>query len=348
MTMFSRRIAFPAFVTAVLSIAAGSVAISGYATNQTQTDTAYDEALETGRTALNAKRFEDALDAFRAANDLRKKASAEAWHGQCLAYYGLGAFKDAGKACAEGLEHVGDDARLVQRLHHDRGLALAALARKNTDKVLKEAEDEFRTVVAMPGAAPVAWYNLGAVILRQGRDEEGIATLETYLSLSADEPETVLAKRMIENPRRAREPFAEEFSFTSLGGEFIRLEDMRGKTILVDFWGMWCPPCRAATPQLVRLQQKYADEAFVLIGISSDPASKQEELLDYVDENEMAWPQYLDTRRSIHRAYQIEVFPTYIVVDGEGVIVKRVEGWNSSATFRELDSAIRKSLNASK
>jgi len=303
-------------------------------------------ALDTGERALKARRFEEAVEAFKNAHELSGRRSAAALHGLCRAYYGFGAFKDADKSCAQALERVGDDQRLAASLHHDRGLALAAQARKNSDKVLREAEAEFRAVVTMTADVPIAWYNLGAVVMRQGRDEEGAAALERYLETGVDAPEVALARAMIANPRRAREPFAADFSFASLAGEYVKLEDLRGKTVLLDFWGMWCPPCRAATPQLVRLHEKFADEAFVMIGISSDPAGKKEELLDYVDENEMVWPQHLDANRSIHRAYEIASFPTYIVVDGEGVIVKRIEGWNSTMTIRDLDGAIRRSLKA--
>jgi thiol-disulfide isomerase/thioredoxin len=303
-------------------------------------------ALARGEAALKARQFEEAIDAFKAANDLGGRRSVPALYGLCRAYYGFGAFRDADKSCAQALELVGADQRLAAILHHERGLALAAQARKNSDKVLRDAEAEFRTVVTMTSDVPIAWYNLGAVVLRQGRDDEGIAALQSYLQTGDEAPEVALAKAMIEDPRRAREPFAPDFSFASLGGEYVKLEDLRGKTILLDFWGIWCPPCRAATPQLVRLQKKFADEAFVMIGISSDPTSKKAELLDYIDAHEMAWPQHLDANRSIHRAYAIGAFPTYIVVDADGIIVKRQEGWNSTVTIRELDAAIRKSLKA--
>jgi len=294
---------------------------------------------------MRARNFEDALDAFKDANKLRDKKSPEALHGMCKAYHGFGAFKNAANACEDALEYVGNDQRLAAILHNDRGLALSARARKNTDKVLQEAEEEFRAVVLMTAELPMAWYNLGAVVLRQGRDEEGIAALRNFLATEIDAPEVELAKRMIENPRRAREPFAPEFSFASLEGDYVNLEDLRGKTVLLDFWGMWCAPCRVATPALVRLQRNFSDESFVMVGLNSDPTSKTEELLDYISDNEMAWPNYIDRDRAIHRAYNVTRFPTYIVVDSDGVITERAEGWSNN-TIHVLNGAIRKSLKA--
>jgi thiol-disulfide isomerase/thioredoxin len=159
-------------------------------------------------------------------------------------------------------------------------------------------------------------------------------------------PELDHAKRMIDNPRRAREAFAPDFSLTTRAGEFISSKDLAGRTVLLDFWGTWCGPCRDATPGLVNLYKRLEGPSFELIGISSDPASDKQVWMDYIDKNKMLWPQHQDTTRAVHRAFQIEAFPTYIVVDAEGVIRLRLTGFSPSSTMSALESDIKKSLKA--
>ena len=53
-----------------------------------------------------------------------------------------------------------------------------------------------------------------------------------------------------------------DFTATLLDGSEFALSDLRGKYVLVDFWGSWCGPCRYESPQLVELHQKYANEEF--------------------------------------------------------------------------------------
>ena len=95
-------------------------------------------------------------------------------------------------------------------------------------------------------------FNLGLVLLRMERDDEGVSELREFVKLVPNAASAAEARRMIADPRRARVSFAPDFAVVSLDGQKLSLESLRGKTVLIDFWGTWCPPCRAATPDLVR------------------------------------------------------------------------------------------------
>ena len=299
--------------------------------------------MQKGEAALKVRRFEEALDSFKQANAIQKKTSAAAFYGQARAYQGLGAFKSGAESCAEGLKHVGGDQRLQAMLLNQRGMALYNLAGKNTDKEVRDAEAEFRQALAIPDPPLITWYNLGVVLLKQSRDEEGTKALQTYVDSGVRAPEVELAKKMIENPRRGRENYAADYAFASLAGDYISSKELLGKTVLIDFWGQWCGPCRAATPDLVKLHKKYRDGPFEMIGISSDKPADEQKWKDYIDKAKMEWPQYLDLNRQIHRVFQVAVFPTYIVVDTEGIVRIRRQGWGLGAVD-ELESAIKKSM----
>ena len=154
---------------------------------------------------------------------------------------------------------------------------------------------------------------------------------------------------MIANPRRARVPYAPDLSLTTLAGEFINLEELHGKVVLLDFWGTWCPPCLVATPSLVDLYKRHTKGTgdgpqFEMIGVSSDPKAEEDKVRTYVEKNKMAWPQHLDATRQAQRAFSINSYPTYIIVDAEGVVRERVTGWNDRETKGRLDSMIKKLL----
>jgi thiol-disulfide isomerase/thioredoxin len=312
--------------------------------DQTTPDPKFAAALQKGEAELKSRRFDEAIQSFKQANAIQNKTSAAAFFGLCRAYHGFGAFKSAAEQCADGLKHVGDDQRLRASLHNQRGMALFSLARKNTDKEIREAETEFRSALLVPEAPPIAWYNLGVMLLKQNRDQEGIVALQAYLDTGARAPEIDLARRMIENPRRGREDFAPDYAFASLAGDYINSKELVGKTVLLDFWGTWCGPCRQATPDLVRLHKKFRDEPFVLLGISSDKATDRGKWEDYITKTKMEWPQFLDLSRQVHRPFQITAFPTYIVIDTEGIVRTRVQGFGPS-TMGNLESAIKKSID---
>jgi thiol-disulfide isomerase/thioredoxin len=319
----------------VLIAAAAIVAFQGNAA-----DPAVVAAMERGEALLKTRKYDEAIREFKQANELQNKQSAAAFFGIGRVYHAMGAYKTEAEACADGLKFVGENKTLAASLHNQRGMALAAQAEKNSDKVIKEAEAEFRAVLALTDAMPIAAYNLGVMLMRQSRDDEGRATLQAYVDSGARASEVALAKSMIANPRRAREPFAPEFSFTSFDGETVNSRDLLGKVVLLDFWGTWCGPCLAATEDLVKIHRKYsADPRFVMIGISSDPPQDKGKVVDYVTSKRMKWIHVQDApQRPLHRAFDVAKFPTYIVIDHEGVLTEvkqdgqtrtRLEGWGT-------------------
>jgi thiol-disulfide isomerase/thioredoxin len=332
---------------AALFVSAILVSVTLPVLAQAPADPRVSDALDKGEAAIKIKKWEEALDSFKQAHTLANKTSSVALFGMARAYHGLGAYKNEAESCQEALKFVGPNAALEATLRNQRGMALFSLAEKNTDKVLKDAETEFRAALALPGAAAITKYNLGVTLLRQERDPEGLELLQAYVDSGVKTADVDTAKRMIENPRRARENFAPDYSLTTRAGEFLSSKDLVGKTVLLDFWGTWCGPCRAATPELVKLYKKVAGEQFVMVGISSDAPADKQTWTDYIDKNKMEWPQNLDTTRAVHKAFLVSKFPTYIVINAEGIVKLRLEGLGST-TVQQLESEIKKSLKANR
>ncbi len=303
----------------------------------------HDARMREGDASLNRRQWDDALRAYKAASSLMDKKSPRAHIGMARAYQGLKAHKSAAESCAEALRYVAVDKALEAEARNLRGKSLFALAEKSDDNRLKQAEEEFRAVLTLTDTMPVAHYNLGVALLKQSRDDEGRRELQTFVEKVRGAPEVISAKRFLENPRRAREPFAPDFSVTTLEGEHVSLEDLAGKVVLIDFWATWCPPCLEGTPGLARIQKKLKDEPFVILGVSAD--TDRNAWKAFVTEKRLTWHQYLDERRALQSKFGISAYPTYLLLDHEGVIRFTKSGWNRSVDG-QIEREARKLLKA--
>jgi thiol-disulfide isomerase/thioredoxin len=302
---------------------------------------AYEDEMRKGEMLISRRAYEEALQAYKKAYALKDKTSIDAAFGLAVAYRGLGAHKNVFDITTDALKLAGDDKRLQAKARNLRGAALVSLSDKPGDKRLVEAESEFRTALQANPDLHTAQLNLGVTLLKMNRDEEGTRELKAYVERAPKGPETANALKMIEEPRRARELFAPDFSFTSKQGEFIALEDLKGRTVVLDFWGTWCKPCLMATPGLVKLHKKFVDEGVVFIGVAV--RDQEPEWAAYIDKNRMDWPQFLDTNRKIVMPFSVTAYPTYIVIDGDGIVRARKSGYGMD-TDSWLEGEIKRTL----
>ena len=302
----------------------------------TAQDLDYDEEFMKGRDLYRRGKFEDALKSFKRANELRDKKSAECYSWMSETYMALEAYKNAIECADKVIELAKDDRQLLVKAYNNKGLSLQELAERKDQKKLLAAEAIYRQGLAIEGAPAVMRYNLGVALLEMNRDEEGIAELKTYIKEQPNGAYLETARQMIKDPRRAREKFAPDFTFVSSEGEHIALEDLRGKVVLIDFWATWCPPCVESVPEIRNLYKRYSKEGnFVIIGISSD--DDEQEWRDFTAKNKMVWPQYRDKDHRIVSAFGIRAFPTYILIDHEGIVRYSSIGlsWTRSANLSE-------------
>jgi peroxiredoxin/Tfp pilus assembly protein PilF len=308
----------------------GFVAFSSPAGNLLETtaqkiENTFEEEIENGRELMRRRRWEDALKSFKRANDLKGKTCAECFFLMANAYMGLDAFKNVIQSTDKTIELAGEDKKLMAQAYNLKGVALQKQSETKDQKKLQESEVALRQAAALDPAMADVHYNLGLVLMQQNRDPEGVTELKQFLEMAPNQFNSGDAQKMIDNPRRAREPFAPDFSFTTAEGEYVSLEELHGKVVLLDFWGTWCPPCVASVPSLRDLNKKYAKEpSFVMIGVSSD--GDEDKWRAFTAKEKMVWPQYLDRDRGVQRAFGVRAFPTYIVIDAEGVIRYRSLG----------------------
>ena len=287
------------------------------------------------------RQYEQALQSYKKAFTLTGKTSFQACMGMALAYRGLGAHKNVADICVDALK-LADDDRQRATVHNMRGAAFVALSTKPDDKRLQEAQREFLAALEGSGTFHAARLNLGVTLLKMNRDEEGVRELKRYVDVAPAGKDVDLARKLIDEPRRAREAYAPDFSFTSKQGEFITLEDLQGKTVVLDFWGTWCKPCLMATPDLLRLHKKYSEQGVVFVGVAVN--DQEDSWAGYVEKFHMDWPQFLDKTRKIATPFGIISYPTYIVIDGDGIVRARKSGYSPTETQSWLEDEIKRTL----
>ena len=301
----------------------------------------YEDELQSAKNLLSQHRYGEALKLFKRANERRDKKSAECYALMSDAYLTLEAYKNVVDSADKTIAFAGGDTLLLVKAYNNKGLALQAQANKKDQKKLEAAEAVFREGLKLQNAPAILRYNLGVVLMQLNRDDEGVAEIKQYMKSHPKGSYFETAQKLAANPRRARENYAPDFSFTSSEGEHITLDDLKGKVVMLDFWGTWCPPCVASVPELRNLYRRYSREStFVLIGISAD--FDDAVWRDFTDRNRMVWPQYRDRDRRLGNVFNINALPTYIIIDHEGILRFQSSGYGAA----NLDSAVRKYVKA--
>jgi len=118
---------------------------------------------------------------------------------------------------------------------------------------------------------------------------------------------------------------APEFTLQDLQGNTVRLSDLRGKAVVLNFWATWCPPCKEEIPWFVEMQKEYGAQGLQVVGVSMD-ATDPKDVLKFAAQYSMNYT-ILFGDDAVAEAYGgIPYLPTTFYIDRNGVIVERVFG----------------------
>jgi peroxiredoxin len=109
---------------------------------------------------------------------------------------------------------------------------------------------------------------------------------------------------------------APNFTLKSNTGKNIKLSELRGQVVLLNFWASWCGPCRQEMPLLEKLQQRYSALGFTVLGVNvEEDSSKAKTLLKDIP---LSFPILFDTQNTVSKQYQVSAMPSTVMIDRNG------------------------------
>jgi len=128
---------------------------------------------------------------------------------------------------------------------------------------------------------------------------------------------------------------APEFALKNTTGDTVKLSDYKGKIVLIDFWGTWCPPCRRMIPVLSSFVNKCSKEGVVLLGIHSAGNSPGPAAIDdFAGKMGVNYTMLLGTREN-ESAYGVKSFPTLLLIGRDGIVKKKFVGTHKLSEIRK-------------
>ena len=138
----------------------------------------------------------------------------------------------------------------------------------------------------------------------------------------------VLAKGFSYDPRALPEELtgkaAPEFNLESLDGYKVKLSDLRGAPVVINFWATWCRPCLQEHKQLMSSASKYKRRGVAFLGVLYGDTA--ENARPYLQEHGVAYPTLLDDKQRTNIDFGVSGVPETFVIDASGTIVKKFTG----------------------
>lgn len=129
-----------------------------------------------------------------------------------------------------------------------------------------------------------------------------------------------------------------DFQFTDFNGKKRRFSEFRGKYVLIDFWGMWCGPCRRELPYLRAAYKNFQPRGLEILGMDTDEPEILPQVKATLEKNEILWPQArLDSIREVIRSYRVHSYPTTLLIDPEGKIISLNQTKKGQPSLRGQD-----------
>ena len=132
---------------------------------------------------------------------------------------------------------------------------------------------------------------------------------------------------------------APEIALPSPSGDTLRLSDLRGKVVLIDFWASWCGPCRRENPNVVALYRRYHDKGFEIFSVSLD--QNGDAWRKAIKDDGLLWPYHvsdlLSWNSTAGRRYGINSIPATVLVDRQGrILARNLRGEELGNTLEKL------------
>jgi peroxiredoxin len=151
-----------------------------------------------------------------------------------------------------------------------------------------------------------------------------------------------LADKVLASLKTVKGSEAPDFRIRTLSGDSLQLSKLRGKFVLIDFWGSWCGPCRIEVPNFKKLYETVSKDTLQMIGIAEDDSTA---LVKFIQEQKIPYPNAIGTKNKVMVDYGITAFPTTLLVSPDGkIFAKELRGADLVKLVRHTISEYYKNL----
>ncbi|MCY4073253.1 MAG: cytochrome c biogenesis protein/redoxin [Chloroflexi bacterium] len=127
---------------------------------------------------------------------------------------------------------------------------------------------------------------------------------------------------------------APDFTITTVDGQELALSDLRGKVVLLNFWGTWCGPCRREMPEFQKAYEEWGEEGFLILAIAYNDTEAA--IRDFRDEFGLTFPLALDDSGEINNSYAVQTRPSTYIIGRDGLVRTKHFGIMTEPQLREL------------